>query len=381
MNIGIDIRPLMTKNKTGVGEYTFELLNAVFKLDTKNQYYLFYNAAKNYNLKTLPWQQDNIHYIEGHYPNKFFNLALLFKLIKIDQFIPVKIDYWYAPNLNFFNLDPQIPYALTIHDLSFELFPEFYTTKQNFWHKIIEPKTQCRNAKLIIAPSENTKRDLVNYYQIPSEKIQVIYPGIDEKFSLTNLTLATDKTRVLNRYNLPENFILFLGSIEPRKNITTIIRAYEKLPPEMSAKYSLIVVGAPGWKNKEIYETAIKSPLAAQIKFIGYIAAEDKPVFYHLSSLFIFDSFYEGFGFPLIEAMHMGTATITANRSSLPEITDNSSYLVNPNKISDLCQGIKTILTDLQLKNDYIKKGHLVAENYSWQKAAAHWLAALEKTI
>ncbi len=381
MNIGIDIRPLMTKNKTGVGEYTYELLNAVFKLDTKNEYYLFYNAAKNYNLKTLPWQQNNVHYVEGHYPNKFFNLALLFGIIKIDQFLPVKIDRWYAPNLNFLNLNSDIPYNLTIHDLSFELFPEFYTTKQNFWHRIIGPKTQCQNAKSIIVPSENTKQDLVNYYQIPPEKIKVIYPGVDNSFSLTTPSLPADKTRVLHRYNLPENFILFLGSIEPRKNITTLIRAYEKLPPELSAKYSLLIVGAPGWKNKEIYNTAIKSPLAHQIKFIGYISAEDKPVFYTLSSLFIFDSFYEGFGFPLIEAMRMGAPTIAANRASLPEITDNASYLVNPNKISDLTQAIKTLLTDPELKNNYIKKGHAVAENYSWEKAAATWLTAIEKTI
>ncbi len=190
-----------------------------------------------------------------------------------------------------------------------------------------------------------------------------------------------DKTRVLNRYNLPENFILFLGSIEPRKNITTLIRAYEKLPLELSTKYSLLIVGAPGWKNKEIYNAAIKSPIAHQIKFIGYIAAEDKPVFYALSSLFIFDSFYEGFGFPLIEAMRMGAPTIASNRASLPEITNNASYLVNPNKISDLTQAIKTLLTDPELKNNYIKKGHIVATSYSWEKAAATWLTAIEKTI
>lgn len=381
MNIGIDIRPLMTKNKTGVGEYTHELLNALFKLDQKNQYYLFYNAAKNHNLKTLPWQQNNVHYTEGNYPNKLFNLALELEAIKIDQFIPVKIDCWYAPNLNFFNLSVDIPYILTIHDLSFELFPQFYTARQNFWHKIIGPKKQCEKAKLIIVPSKNTRRDLTNYYQIPKEKIKVIYPGADNNFSLTNPTLPTDKTRVLNRYSLPENFILFLGSIEPRKNITTIIKAYEKLPPELTSKHPLIIVGAPGWKNKEIYEAALKSPLASQIKFIGYIAAEDKPVFYSLSSLFIFDSFYEGFGFPLIEAMRMGTPTIAANRASLPEITANASYLVNPNKISDLYQAMKILLTDGELKNNYIKKGHIVAENYSWEKAATNWLAAIEKII
>ncbi len=381
MNIGIDIRPLMTKNKTGVGEYTYELLSAVFKLDTKNQYYLFYNAVKNYNLKNLPWQQDNVHYIESRYPNKIFNLALTLKLIKIDQFIPVKIDCWYAPNLNFFNLSSTIPYILTIHDLSFKLFPEFYTAKQNFWHKIIGSKRQCQSAKLIIVPSANTKRDLMNYYEIPKEKIEVIYPGVNDNFSLTNPNLAADKTRVLNRYGLPENFILFLGSIEPRKNITTIIKAYEKLPLEITAKYSLIIVGAPGWKNKEIYDTATKSPLASNIKFIGYIAAEDKPIFYSLSSLFIFDSFYEGFGFPLIEAMRMGTPTIAANRASLPEITDNASYLVNPNKISDLSQAMKILLTDTELKNSYIKKGHAVAENYSWEKAAANWLTTIAKII
>lgn len=374
MNIGIDIRPLLTKNKTGVGEYTFELLNAIFKSDLENQYFLFYNAAKNYSLENLPWKQNNIHYIGTHYPNKIFNLGLVFGLIKIDQFIPEKIDCWYAPNLNFLNLNPSTPFVLTIHDLSFELFPEFYTFKQFLWHKIIGSKKQCQRASSIIVPSENTKRDLINYYQIPKEKIQVIYPGINNEFSLDSTTLAQNKTRVLKKYDLPENFILFLGSVEPRKNISTIIRAYEKLPVEINDKYQLLLVGAAGWKNKKIYETASASPLASQIKFIGYIPSEEKPIFYQSSSLFIFDSFYEGFGFPLIEAMGMGTPTITANRSSLPEISANASYMVNPNKITDLTQAIKTLLTDQEIRNFYIKKGHTVAKNYSWEKSALAWM-------
>lgn len=196
MNIGVDIRPLMVKNKTGIGEYTFELLSAIFKQDKNNHYYLFSNSLKNLDKILLNWQQPNIHYVHTNYPNKLLNFTLALGLININKLLPEKIDFWYSPNINFLSLDKQTKHILTIHDISFELFPEFYTIKQQAWHKIINPKRQCQQADIIIVPSENTKRDLVKYYQIKEEKIKVIYPGTSPKFDLTEAKLKIQKTIV-----------------------------------------------------------------------------------------------------------------------------------------------------------------------------------------
>jgi len=375
MNIGVDIRPLMVKNKTGIGEYTFELLNAIFKEDKNNHYFLFSNSSKELNKNIPNWSQSNIHHIHTSYPNKFLNLALAFGLININRLLPEKIDYWYSPNINFLSLNKKTKHVLTIHDISFELFPEFYTTKQHLWHKIINPKKQCQQADTIIVPSENTKRDLINYYQITANKIKVIYPGISQIFDLTEAKLKLQKTIIQKKYNLPENFILFLGSIEPRKNLLGLIQAFEKLPSNLTEKYYLIIAGGSGWKNKNIYDYANQSKLRDHIKFLGYIADDDKPALYALSNLFVFPSFYEGFGFPIIEAMKIGTPIITSNRSSLPEISKGATHLINQNNITDLSSSIKLLLENNRLYAEYLKRGKEIASKYVWENSAKEHLS------
>ncbi|MFA6547838.1 MAG: glycosyltransferase family 1 protein [Candidatus Magasanikbacteria bacterium] len=377
MNIGVDVRSLMTKNKTGIGEYAFGLLNAILKTDTTNNYYLFSNASKKTDRNLLAWQQPNTHHIHTNFPNKLLNLALACKLININKLLPEKIDCWYSPNINFLSLNKNIKHILTIHDISFELFPEFYTLKQQLWHKIINPKKQCVRADTIVVPSENTKRDLIEYYQINENKIKVIYPGISPNFDLTDARLKLQKTIVQKKYDLPENFILFLGSIEPRKNLIGLIKAFEKLPKDLSDKFYLIIAGGSGWKNKSIYETAGKSKLRDHIKFLGYIADTDKPALFALSNLFVFPSFYEGFGFPVIEAMKMGTPVITSNRSSMPEITNNATYLINPNNVSNISNAIKSLLKNSKLYEEYLKRGLELASKYTWENSAKEHLAII----
>jgi glycosyltransferase involved in cell wall biosynthesis len=375
MNIGVDIRSLMAKNRTGVGEYTLESLNAIFKLDKKNQYFLFYNSYKDLDKFIPQWEEPNVHYVSTRYSNKILNLALTTKILRLNRLLPDRIDYWYSPNINFLCLDKNVKHIITIHDLSFKIFPEFYTYKQRLWHLFTNPKKQCRQAALIIVPSENTKQDLIQHYQINEEKIKVIYPGISKKCS--QIPSAQNKIIVQKKYNLPENFILFLGSIEPRKNILGLIEAFEKLPAHLTDKYPLLIAGASGWKNHSIYEKAIKSKLKNQIKFLGYISKSDKSSLYSLAKLFIFPSFYEGFGFPVIEAMKIGTAVITSNRSSLPEICESSAYLIDPNNSYSLMLGIKNILENKTLREEYLKRGLMQASKYSWNDYAKNWLENL----
>ncbi|TSC83965.1 MAG: hypothetical protein G01um101413_768 [Parcubacteria group bacterium Gr01-1014_13] len=374
LKIGVDIRNLMSPTRTGVGEYTYELLNSVFKIDKENQYYLFYNSHTDVTQHTPLWPQGNIHYIATRWPNKLFNTSIkILDWPKLDKLISrnYKLDYFFSPNLNFTALSKNIKKILTIHDLSFKFFPQFFSAKQRLWHWAINPKKQCGRANNILALSENTKRDLVNYYKIPAEKIKVSPGGISAIFN----NPVFDKEKIKQKYNLPNRFILCLGAVEPRKNIIGLIEAFEKTYSLLPNSYSLVIAGSGrGWKNKAIYARALASPLRDKIEFIGYVDAEDKPGLYSLAELFVYPSFYEGFGFPVLEAMAMGVPVITSNCSSLPEITGQAAYLVNPNRPAEIAEGIIKMLTDEKLREHFKKAGLEQVKKFSWDITAKQWL-------
>ena len=419
MNIGIDIRPLMAKNKTGVGEYTEELLNAVFKLDKTNRYFLFYNSHEDVSDNIPKWEQENVRYIVTQWPNKLFNGAIkIFGWPRLDKLsFPRRresstehldphfhgddnLDIFFAPNLNFITLSKKTKFILTVHDLSFEFFPEFYTIKQRLWHKAVNPKKLCERADAIITPSENTKRDIVDYYKIPDKKIKVIYPGnaCHSRDRLRHGAMAvenggnprspamdseswsgmTDKDPSTSLGMTNKKYILFLGTIEPRKNINGLINAFEIF----NVKYpvydiSLVIAGAPGWKNKEIFEQIKKSPCKEKIKYVGCVKNDDKPALYSNASLFVYPSFYEGFGFPILEAMASGVPVITSNRSSLPEVAGSNAILIDPNHPEQIAWAMNNILTNQNLRETQIKNGLLQAAKFSWEKAAKEWLSVL----
>jgi glycosyltransferase involved in cell wall biosynthesis len=382
MNIGIDIRPLMVLNRTGVGEYTFELLNALLNIDKNNQYFLFYNCKKNIDTDIRIWEQSNVHYINTSWPNKIFNFSQkLFSYPKIDNVIIKnnnidKLDVFYSPNINFASLDKNTKQILTIHDLSFEMYPQYYSLKRRAWHKLIDVKKQCQKAELILTPSYNTKRDVIKYFQIDNNKIDVLYPGLSSKFqNMNNQKIDDEKTR--EKYNLPNKYILYLGTIEPRKNIAGLIKAYEQISSSLTTEHSLVIAGSSGWKNKDIYQKVKNSKYKNRIKFIGYVAEEDKPNLYSLASIFVYTSFYEGFGFPILEAMSCQTPVITSNRSSLPEISEQAAYLINPNRENELANAIKIMIENNRLREYYINNGLEQIKKFNWQKTAEKFLKTI----
>jgi len=381
MNIGIDIRPLMSKNRTGVGEYTYELLNAVFKIDKANQYFLFYNSYQDVSTNMPKWDQNNVHLVATHYPNKLLSVNLkIFGWPKLDKTIiknfkleTRNLDVFFSPNLNFTSVSLNTKFILTIHDLSFEFFPEFFSLKQRLWHRAVNPKKQCERANIILTPSENTKRDVVECYKINPDKIQVLYPGLAPIFSTPPIKDPASLGMIKKKYNLPDKYILFLGTVEARKNVIGLIKAFEKAHPRLPADFYLIIAGAPGFGYEEIYEYAQKSSYKEKIKFIDYIDAADKPSLYASARLFIYPSFYEGFGFPILEAMASGIPIITSNRTSLTEITGSSEYLINPNNPDQIAEAMVKILNSPELQKEQIKNGLIEAEHFSWQNAAENF--------
>lgn len=366
MNIGVDIRCFMTPYKTGVGEYAYELLQALFILDKKNKYYLFYNSAKDFSGVVPKWDQANVFFIKKAWPNKLFNLSQkLLAWPKINKLIGVELDWFFSPNISLVSLSSSVKQILTIHDLSFLHFPDCYSLKMRIWHKFLSPKKQCQKADIVLTPSKNTKQDIVNTYGVEAKKIEVVYPGLSSIFT------KNDGEEVKN---LPEKYILFLGTVEPRKNIVCLIKAFNSSDKLKRMGYKLILVGKIGWGEREVVRLILQS---SDIIYLSYISAEQKVHLYKKAGLFVYPSLYEGFGFPVLEAMACGTPTITSNRSSLPEVASGACVLVNPNSVGQIKDSMETILTNNNLKNYLIDLGSKRAMDFNWTVAAERFLNIL----
>ncbi len=393
MNIGVDIRPLLEKERSGVGEYLYQLLDAFFRIDKENQYFLFYNSWKKVDgLLPSEWENfSNVKFCGFRWPNKVLNFCIkFFGWPKIDKLIleskiknrKSKIDTFFIPNLNFIALSPGVRKILTVHDLSFERYPKFFSWKRRFWHWFIHPRKLIHGCDKVIAVSENTKRDLVELYKVAPAKIEVIYSGAIERLRVKNYELEVEIELVKKKYNLPENFILFLGMLEPRKNIEGLIRAFEILKqsykPQVSS-YKLVIVGPRGWGYKNILEKIEHSPVRGEIKLIDYIPPEEKFAFYKLAKLFIYPSFYEGFGFPPLEAAATGTPVIISATASLPEIMSDAALMIDPYNPAEMAKAMAECLTDENLRMALIEKDKKQAEKFGWEKCAAETINLLTK--
>lgn len=377
----------MEKERTGVGEYAFGLLDAVFKIDKENQYFLFYNSYQDVSQNIPRWDYHNVRYVSTRWPNKIFNVFLLLGLIKLDKLIEKrlkdykikKLDCFFSPNFNFTCLSKRVKFMLTVHDLSFEFLPECYTFKQRLWHKLLRPGKQCRRADVVLTPSESTKRDVASTYGIGWDKIKVCYPGLLVDYGL-RLPAGEAGTmdysqKVKEKYDLPEKFILFLGTIEPRKNVEAVIEAYKQTYILTNLHtYKLIIAGARGWKNKEIFEMIEKT---SGVRYINYVAEEDKPALYRLASLFVYPSLYEGFGLPVLEAMACGTPVITSHRASLPEVGGNAVYYVNPANVAELSEAMELALKNEDLRSGVIVRQKEKAKKFAWNRSAEEFMGQL----
>lgn len=370
MNIGIDIRPLLMAARTGVAEYTYELLDALFKIDKTNQYFLFCNATKEFEIGNEKWGMGNVHRICTKYPNKLFNASLQFfqhprlDRVTIHESRVTRIDLWFSPNLGFTALSPKVRQILTIHDLSFEHFPDCYSFKRRLWHRALNPRRQCERADIILTPSESTRRDVIETYAIPESKVRVIKSGISSVF----LEPGTwNLEQVKKKYQLPDKFILFLGTIEPRKNILGLIEAYKMGFRFQVSGFRLLIAGPLGWKYEPILKAVAETP---GTRYIGYVAPADKPALYQLADLFVYPSLYEGFGFPVLEAMAAGTPVITSNRSSLPEVAGDAACLVNPLNTSEITRAMAMLTSDQELRQILIERGKRRAGEFQWGNSA-----------
>lgn len=384
MVIGIDIRVLGNPIKSGIEEYAENLIPNLIKEGKGTTFKLFYSSYRS-SLPNYDWlNNSNIELHKFKYPNNLiFASSRFFKKPFVDHLVG-GADVFFFPHFFISALSPECKRVTTFHDLSYVHFPEHLTLRKKVWHNLqMCPEWQARYSDKIIAVSESTKQDLINFYKIDPARIEVIYSGIStffknidyKKGDRTNWSQLV-KFKVAKK--LPERFILFLGKLEPRKNVAGIVKAFSNLKTNPKYKdVGLVIAGARGWLCGDIYQEVISSNFKNQIIFTGQLTEQDKIGYYQLADIFVYPSFFEGFGFPPLEAMGYGTPVITSRNSSLPEVVSSSAVMIDPYDISELELWITKLLDDKKLSELIAKKGIERSSKFQWQKTAIRTLEVL----
>jgi len=371
MKIGIDIRSLMDQNRSGVGEYTYNMLENIFQLDRDNQYFLFYNSFVDIKADLPDWNYPNVRFVASRWPNKVFNFCQKFlKYPKLDNLCG-GVDVFWLPNWHFAALSEKCKTIVTIHDLSYTRYPEFLSFRRRLWHFFLNIPKLLKQTDKIIAVSKSTQNDLVELFGIEKNKVAQIYSGVKAVSQISNDNI--EKVKI--KFKIKKDYIFSIGTLEPRKNVEGIILAYNKLRkdnPRLDVE--LVIAGGKGWRYKGIYRLAKESEFSSQIKFINFISVTEKEILYSSAQVFVYPSFYEGFGIPPLEAMSCGCPVITSLNSSLSEIVGDAGLLVDVYNLADLSMAMKQILVDKKLKERLVENGLKRVKDFDWKKSAMEFI-------
>lgn len=263
----------------------------------------------------------------------------------------------------------RIPTVFTVHDLAFLVHPDTHLPSNRVFLQLMVPRF-LRRATAIIADSEATRRDVLRYYAPPPEKVHVVHLGVEPAFQPVDPDAA--RAVVARQYALTPPYLLFVGTLEPRKNLRGLLIAYRRLLSELGpALPPLIVAGAPGWWHEESYRAVERLGLTQHVRFVGRVAERDLPALYGAATAFLYPSLYEGFGLPPLEALACGTAVICSNRASLPEVVGDAAVQVDPINIAELATALRRVLSDANLRAELRARGLARAAQFTWARTAS----------
>jgi glycosyltransferase involved in cell wall biosynthesis len=255
--------------------------------------------------------------------------------------------------------------AVTVHDLGYRYFPQLHTDRQR-WYLDWTTRYSAHRASVVLADSQATAEDLQCFYQVQAEKIHVVYPGV-ESLHIGDI----EATR--RKYNLPQRYFVFIGTLQPRKNIAILVQAFARFQQRMKDDTSLVLAGGKGWLYDSAWTAGVENVILTD-----YIDEADKGALYAGARALVFPSLYEGFGFPVLEAMGCGTPVICSNTSSLPELAGDAALLVDPLDVGALGNAMQRIVNDETLREDLLERGKAQVEKFTWEKAAEVVIRTLE---
>ncbi len=369
MKIAIDATRAVIEN-AGIGRYAFEIITHLLKEDSQNEYLIFSTHFRNSREKDDKFNQlkaSNVELKRLRIPGNIKEFLWGTRL-GLAKYIVNNCDLLFAPSFFEVDLGLDIAQVVTIHDMATAVFPNQrgLRTSKRLTDRAIR---SSHKAGAVICVSESTKKDLIKYSGIDASKVDVIYPGV-KKFSKIADTLPA---------NLKSGeYILTVGTLEPRKNIIGLLKAYHFLPDDLKKRYPLVIVGGKGWNDSEIYNEFNKEEFKRHVILTGFVSDDVLARLYKDCSVFAYPSLYEGFGFPIIEAQSFGAPVLTSNISSLPEAGGAGAIYVNPNNPREIASGLEKLLKQDSLRKSLQTKAFPNSKNYSWEKAAVQTLKLFE---
>ena len=358
--IGIDGNEANQQNRVGVGQFAYNVIDQLEKIDRNNSYTIY---LKDKPLSDLPKERSGWKYLVFGPSKLWTQLALPFKLFTQKE----KIDIFYSPSHYAPRFSP-VPTIISIMDLWHHRHPEQFN-KKDLYQLTKWESYSVKQASHIITISEFTKREIIKFYGLSEKKITVAYPGF-ERFNLKDNEGVIKEIR--ERWKIEGDYLLYLGTLQPKKNLVRLIETFNILNTKYKIQNTnLVIAGKKGWMFGKIFELVRELGLEQKVIFTGFISEEEKPYLIAGAKAFILPSFYEGFGIPVLEAMSLGVPVIASKEGSLPEAGGKAVTYCDPYSVESMSEAIRKVL-DLNEKqrDEIIKEGKRQTEKFSWQKCA-----------
>ena len=356
MRIAIDVRKL---HDFGVGTYVRNLVRWLARLDGDSDYVLLCRREDCERIERLG---PNFRPV----PDRSANYSLAEQLTVPFDLARVRADLFHAPHYVLPALTP-CRSIVTIHDCIHLMFPQYLPGRLAHAYARIAFWLAANRSARILTVSEASKRDILRFFAIPSEKVDVIYNAIDDRFSQP--PDAEQMERVRERYQLHDRFLLYSGNVKPHKNLERLIDAFHRLRLDGFGDIKLLITGSEISRYATLRRAVHRYNLHQHVRFLGFLRADTLAILYRLADAFVFPSLYEGFGLPPLEAMASGTPVLTSNVSSLPEVVDTAALLIDPYDPESIADGLRQILSDEGLRARLISRGRARASTFSWEES------------
>ncbi len=381
MHIGINAQLLSLGNdyrNSGVSHYIRHLLNGLTNDPGDHTYTVFVNGQEV--AEHLNTHHPRITYVAASWPEKRPAARIVWEQLTLPTLLRQRqIDLLHAPvNVLPERLPSRCAGVVTLHDLAFLRFPQVLTRSKQLYHRTFTVRSLQR-ATMIITVSNSTKQDAHELVGIPTERITTVYPCIDERFS--HVVEDEDVEHFRTQKGLHDGFILYLGTLEPRKNIPVLIDAYARLREQYGRREKLVLAGSKGWLYESIFASIRERRLESEVIFPGFVPDEERGLWYHAATVFACPSLYEGFGIPVAEALASGTPTVTSTVSSLPEAGAGVALTVEPQDSEALAQALYRAITDQDYRARCRAQAPHIAQRFSMQNLAQQTRAAYEQAL